>query len=377
MLWRAGVLDRLGHFRILGPLGGGGMADVFLARRDDPLAPLVALKCLRPSLARDPELLLAFQDEARALSHVADPRVVRLLESGACEGTCYLALEYVAGPDLAHLVRALRSRGRLAPIEAVLAVADDLLAGLHAAHEARDERGRPLHLVHRDVSPHNVLVSPSGICKLADFGLARFERQAHHTQGNDARGKLSYLAPEQLNASGLDRRVDIWAAALVIHELATLDHPLAGRTDLETVHRICGTRVPPLARTRRDVPPELDLVLELAFAPTAAARFETARAFREALRCAMPVSDGALRIARLVELGFPDGLPPPAFPSPLSPARVHPARTRSRLLHAAAGALVGAALATGASLLAHRLASPAPSSLQSTPSLTARGAACP
>jgi serine/threonine-protein kinase len=275
------------------------MADVFLARRHGGRE-LVAVKCLRPSLARNPLLLQAFEGEAQLMARLSDPHIVRLLEAGEDHGTHFLAMEYAAGVSLADCIAALRARGTPPPLEAVAAVAEDLLGALHVAHQATDEHGDPMNLVHLDVTPENVIVCSSGLCKLTDFGIAR--SKFHHPPEGTVGGKTPYLAPEQLASKRTDHRADIWAGALVIYELASLQHPLAGKSDIDTLNRIGTAPIPPLASVRDDVPEALDGVLQLALTRPSEHRFETARAFRDAIRCALPLLGGRIALKGLVAL---------------------------------------------------------------------------
>jgi eukaryotic-like serine/threonine-protein kinase len=306
LFWSNEMQNRMGQFELLEPIGTGGMADVFLARRGE--GELCAVKCLHPSLARDPAMREAFADEARLLARLRDPHIVRFLESGVDHGTLFLAMEYAPGRTLEDIIDALRWNRRFAPLEAVATVADDLLAALHVAHEATDERGAPLHLVHLDVSPQNLIICPSGTCKLTDSGIAR--SVLRDAPKGEVAGKVPYLAPEQLHDASLDRRVDIWAAALVIYELAALRQPLAGQSDIDTLRRIGQAAIPPLSTIRDDVPPALDGVLQLALTRPAEHRFENARAFRAAVRHAfgdLETEPGPRALRQLLAQTFPGG----------------------------------------------------------------------
>lgn len=297
----------IGRYSVLGPLGAGGMAEVYLARPAGADATrLVALKCLRPAMAQDPENLIAFEDEARILSQLNDPRIVRFYESGNSGGTYFHALEYAPGASLAEVLDALRRQGRTVPLEAVAAIADDLLGALHAAHEARGRNGEALGVVHRDVSPQNLIVCSGGGCKLTDFGLAHFLTQVHLDAPDTVAGKPPYLAPEQLSRVHHDRRADIWSAALVLYELTTLHHPLAGVSDLETILRIRTEPIPSLSSFRGDIPGAFEGVLRLALSRDVAERFETAEVFREAIRFALPKTRGGRSVRRLLLSAFPE-----------------------------------------------------------------------
>ncbi len=299
----------VGGYRVLANLGSGGSADVFLARRGR-LGPLVALKCLKASCASDPEVRSTFVDEGRVLARLRHPNVVRLYESGCDGGVYFHAIEYVRGPTLAHVLARLRVAGELPPVEAAVAVAQSVLSALHAAHELEGDDGAPLELVHRDVSPHNVILTTRGEVRLADFGLARFREQSHRTLEGVLRGRAEYLSPEQLYAR-FDRRADVWAAALVLYESLSLCHPFEGRDELESVMRVGHCRVPSLAEVRPGLPHALCEVVELALARPVESRFETAQVFREAIGCAAPVANPKGACRTLVRLAFPDGWPAP------------------------------------------------------------------
>jgi serine/threonine protein kinase len=182
---------------------------------------LVAIKVMHPHLAIDREFVAMFLDEARLAARIRHPNVVATLDVQVAGEEAFLVMDYVEGPSLFGVFRKLRDRGERLPLDIALRITLDALAGLHAAHELRDGNGQLLQLVHRDVSPHNVLVGVDGVAKLADFGIARAEERISFTSGGQIKGKMMYMPPEQLGSGGIDRRADVYAAAVVLWESLT------------------------------------------------------------------------------------------------------------------------------------------------------------
>jgi serine/threonine-protein kinase len=278
---------------IVRKLGAGGMATVYLARLDGHD---VAVKKLHAFLADDPASVAMMEDEARLMACVRHPNVVGVIdfEMGA-EPT--VVMEFVEGIDLGQLTRAASRLGIMLPLDVVAAITCDVLAGLHAAHECR-RHDLPLDIVHRDVSPHNVLVGLDGVARVTDFGVAMAAERTQHTEDGVIKGKLGYLAPEQLS-SECDRRSDVYAVGAVLWELLTGSRLRAG-SGVELVVEILCASVDPPSDHRREAAPLDDVVLR-ALERSPSDRFATAEAMREALaRALTPASPS--RVAEVVRL---------------------------------------------------------------------------
>jgi serine/threonine protein kinase len=266
---------QFGEYTLLLKLGWGGMADVFLARppgggEDD----FVVVKRLKTDLAFDPEHQAMFKAEATLALRFDHPNVVKALAQGEVEGQPFLVMEYLEGQTLDRIIGTPGlSRGE------ALTIVSELLGGLEYAHELRDERGDPLEVVHRDVSPHNVFVTIDGRVKLVDFGIAKSRLGEQHTVTGVVKGKLAYMAPEQALADRIDRRTDLFAAGVILVELLSGKRYWASLSDVQILKAMTFGELPKLPTDVGDV----RAVLERALTVTPAQRFETARAFREAL----------------------------------------------------------------------------------------------
>ncbi len=213
----------LGRYSLHGAIAAGGMATVHLGR-DATSSKVVAIKRMHAQFALDPEFVAMFLDEARLTRAIDHPNVVRTLEVVSDESELFLVMEYVPGESLARLVRAQRSP----PCRVMAAVMTDALLGLHAAHEAKDAEGRLLHIVHRDVSPQNILVGDDGVSRILDFGVAKAIGRTRETQNGEVKGKLSYMAPEYLQGRDVSPQTDVYAAGVVLWEVMTNKRLFAG-----------------------------------------------------------------------------------------------------------------------------------------------------
>ncbi|MBL8718339.1 MAG: serine/threonine protein kinase [Myxococcales bacterium] len=296
----------LGRYEVLAPLAEGGMAIVWLGRAAD--GRLVALKQVKAHLAEDDHFQRMFADEARIASRVAHPNVAETLAVGARDDQLFLALEYVDGESLSRLRRAAARAGERVPVGIALRIAADLCAGLHAAHEARDAENRRLDIVHRDVSPQNVLLTAGGAVKLIDFGIARAEaRSAAATADGHFKGKAPYMAPEQLAGATIDRRVDVWAVGVVLYELIAGRLPFEGDSQEETMAILASGRP---AAPLRGVPEGVRRTVRRALAHEATERFATAAELGQALEEALADVGGstARDVAAFVERHLGDRL---------------------------------------------------------------------
>ncbi|MBI3201340.1 MAG: serine/threonine protein kinase [Myxococcales bacterium] len=282
----------IGRYLLHAELASGGMATVFLGRLRGQVgfSRTVAIKRSHPGFAKDPEFVSMFLDEARIAARIRHPNVVPVLDVEAREGELFLVMDYVHGESLARLWRL----GDGAPVDPAIAgrIAADVLYGLHAAHQAKDERGQPLGVVHRDVSPQNVLVGADGIARVTDFGIAKAVNRIQTTHEGQLKGKLAYMAPEQLEEKAVDARTDVYAAAVVLWELLT-GRRLHTSADVgATITRILTGKVPPPSRVVPEVPPEVDALVLRGLAKAPDDRFATAQemavALERTLRLALP-----------------------------------------------------------------------------------------
>ena len=220
--------SRYGKYEIVGPLATGGMADLFLARQRGPsgFETLAVVKRIRPHLAANQEFVRLFLDEARLAAQLRHPNVVSVYDAGQERGEYFFVMEYVHGRDLRALLDVAAGHGRVITVDEAISIAVGVCAGLHHAHERTDPGGRPLGIVHRDISPSNVLIGFEGAVKLADFGIAKATQAASKEPGtNSLRGKVSYMSPEQCLALPLDRRADLYALSVVLYELTVGARP--------------------------------------------------------------------------------------------------------------------------------------------------------
>ncbi|MFO0680133.1 MAG: serine/threonine-protein kinase [Polyangiaceae bacterium] len=277
--------QRLGPYELVRRLATGGMAEVYLARRAGPhgFQKTVAVKRILPQYATDPDFLSMFIDEARVCARLAHPNIVQVFDFGEENTELYMAMEYVDGTTGARLIRAAALRGEDVPLEICLYLALSILRALEYAHSARDDGGRNLDLVHRDVSPGNVLIDRSGAVKLTDFGIARAAEIERRTDAGQLKGKLGYMSPEQVVGRELDARSDLFTLGIVLAELVTLRPLFAGGRELDVLMRIRDADVGSLDRAGSRVPDDLRVVLHRALARDSFLRYPNATAFAEAI----------------------------------------------------------------------------------------------
>ena len=275
---------QLGRYALFDQIAQGGMATVHLGRLVGPVgfSKIVAIKQMHASAARNPDFVAMFLDEARLSGRVQHPNVVATFDVIANGGEAFLVMEYVHGESLSALLRATRLRNeRLVPAFAVHILCD-VLSGLHAAHEATDEHGGPLNLIHRDVSPQNIMIGVDGVARVLDFGIAKAAGRLQETQTGQLKGKLGYMAPEQLLGRPLDRRVDIFAAGICLWEAISGRKMFDADNSGQLMYQVLETEIPPLSAIA-DVPLALSRAVERATARHPDERFATAREFAREL----------------------------------------------------------------------------------------------
>ncbi|MDB4945614.1 MAG: serine/threonine protein kinase [Labilithrix sp.] len=276
---------RLGRYELLVPIARGGMARVWAARLHGQrgFQKLVAIKVILPHLAQEPEFERMFLDEARIASGVHHPNVCEIYELGEEQRTLYLVMEWVSGDSFS---RVLRASGRTEAVDprVVARIVADACAGLHAAHELTDDDGRPMGVVHRDLSPHNILLTADGTAKVCDFGVAKALGQLHEaTSAGQLKGKIAYMAPEQITGSDVDRRSDVFSMGCVLYEATTGVRPFRGEGDHQVMHAVLKGEVAPPTTLVRGYPMELERIVMRALAPKPLLRFPTAERMRFAL----------------------------------------------------------------------------------------------
>ncbi|MBL8957452.1 MAG: serine/threonine protein kinase [Myxococcaceae bacterium] len=251
-------------YEVLERLAAGGMGEVLLARQVggvEGFERLVILKTLLPELASDPSFINQFVDEARVVATLSHPNVVSVFEVGVWDGTYYLAMEYIPGPNLAQLRSAAAKAGRVMPLVLCAQIGADAAVGLDHAHSAKDLRGGRLGVVHRDISPQNIMVRVDGVTKVVDFGIARAANRASRTETGMVKGKLGYMPPEQLTGKELDGRADQYSLGITLWELCC-GRPLFAHEQTKDIFRAMLTRkIPRPSELLPDFPPALEDVL--------------------------------------------------------------------------------------------------------------------
>jgi len=307
---RASEASSFGKYTLVAKLATGGMAEIFLARllSDGGFEKLVCIKRILPHLARDPQFVAMFLDEARVVARISHPNVCQVFELGEIDGQYYIAMEYLAGVPLSVFRRPDYYPIQVEP-KLVAAFGMQACEGLHHAHQLRGANGEQLGVVHRDISPQNLFVTLDGIVKVLDFGIAKVQDQSVRTSTGAVKGTYAYMSPEQLRGEKVDRRADVWALGAVLWETLAQRHLFKRDTEFLTFQAITSDPIPDICEVRPDVPPLLGDTIARALSRDREHRFATARALGEALAQAVgPLGGpaGAATISDEIERAFAD-----------------------------------------------------------------------
>jgi serine/threonine-protein kinase len=288
-------LRALGRYNLYERIASGGMATVHLGRLRGPVgfARTVAIKRLHENFARNPEFVAMFVDEARLAARIRHPNVVDMLDVIATEGELFLVLGYVHGESLATLLRTARERNERVPLGIVSGILVGVLNGLHAAHEAKSERGEPLSLVHRDVSPHNVLVGVDGVPRLLDFGVAKAAGRMQESRAGQIKGKLAYMSPEQIDGRA-DCRTDLYAVSVILWEALTGKRLFTGDNEAMLLRDVLSGGVDAPSRWAPGISPALDALTLRGLSADPTARFASAREMARELERILPIASASV-----------------------------------------------------------------------------------
>jgi len=284
---------RIGRYEVLGEIASGGMATVFLAKSMGAkgFSRLVAIKRLHPHLEGEEEFVQMFLDEARLAARIRHPHVVATLDVEDAEGL-YIVMEYIEGVTLLTLSRSAQKMGEKVPVPVAARIALDILGGLQAAHDLIDDNGEFLNLVHRDVSPQNILLGSDGAARLTDFGIAKAGSRLTQTRDGQLKGKISYMAPEQTRRQEIDRRVDLFAMGICIWELLAGRRLFQGDSDVEVLNHLLFEPIPRLRDAAPSVPASLEQVVMKALERDPNNRYRSAHEFADAIERATKVLGG-------------------------------------------------------------------------------------
>jgi serine/threonine-protein kinase len=299
---------QVGKYQLIHKLATGGMAEVFLAKAAGPrgFEKLLVLKRILPHLATEPSFVEMFLSEARLAAQLNHPNIVQIFDFGEAEGTYFLAMEYIDGPNLREIIRRGSSLGLALPIPLCARIIAAACEGLAFAHNFWDlTTGQELNIVHRDISPDNILLSRQGAVKVVDFGIAKAAGLSPHTQTGVLKGKLSYMPPEYLRNETLDGRVDVYSLGVVFYELITGQRPFTAKSEAGMVQAILYEAPVPVVQRRQEVPQAVQRILNKALAKDRDSRYPDCTAFQEDLEefilsTARPL--GAAQLAQLVAM---------------------------------------------------------------------------
>ncbi|HEY5921285.1 MAG TPA: serine/threonine-protein kinase [Kofleriaceae bacterium] len=291
--------EEFGSYLVYEQLGVGGMAKVHVAESRG-LRKRVALKRLLAHAAATPELVRSFIHEARLVGHLKHTNIAQTYDFGKVDDTYFIAMEFVPGPTAGQLIRQCKATVGIIPFPITLNILCQVCDALAYAHALTDDDGKPLELIHRDVSPPNIIISNTGTVKLIDFGVAKIARSSIQTQVGTVKGKFSYMAPEYLNGQ-LDSRVDLWALGAVAYELLTNRMLFDAPDDIGVLDKVKRLPIPPPSRFNRDVPRDLDAVVLTALERNPAQRWQTASAMRTALANVAAEVRNAVSNAQMME----------------------------------------------------------------------------
>ena len=297
--------EQFGKYTLLGHLATGGMAEVWLARQVglEGFEKIVVIKRARPDLT-DRDTTRLFLDEARLVATLEHPNIAQVYEIGSVGGSYFFAMEYVDGADLRRLIEAALAKKQRISLADALYIVTHICNALHYAHEKRDAYGRPLQLVHRDVSPSNVLLSYDGSIKVCDFGIAKaHNRESDDTKNGILKGKFSYMSPEQCEGKPIDRRSDVFSIGILLYELTTLSKLFRGTSDYALLQKIVEAPIPPPSSRLPGYPAELEQIVMKALAKSPSDRYATAQALQldlEELAREQKLAMSSVRIAKLM-----------------------------------------------------------------------------
>ena len=282
----------IGRYALYDEFASGGMASLHFGRLygSAGFARTVAIKRLHANLAGQPEFVSMLVDEARLAARIRHPNVVPTLDVVSSDGELLLVMEYVHGMSLAQLLSTAGQQKSPCPVPVAMAIACDMLRGLHAAHEAKSETGVALELVHRDVSPQNVLVGADGITRVVDFGVAKAAGRIQETRDGELKGKVPYMAPEQLRGEPASRRSDVYGAGVVLWESLTGRRLFRGDNDASVWLRVLNDTVKAPSAFVRGIPADLDEIVLRAVAKDPARRFATAIEMAKAIEAVCPLA---------------------------------------------------------------------------------------
>jgi serine/threonine-protein kinase len=279
------AIGQLGRYRLTKSLGAGGMAEAFKATYSGPggFERTVVVKRILPANGNDPEFLRMFTAEAKILGMLHHPNVVQAYDFGESDGALFLVLEYVDGPSLGRLLKGLRHAKRPLPLAIAAHFAHEVCRALDYVHGLRTSDGEPMNVIHRDVTPSNIVLTSAGSLKLLDFGIAKYESSEAQTQHQTVKGKPAYLAPEIIEGYPFDGRADVFSLGVVLYESLTLAPLFAADTDLATLHKVLEMPIAPPSWSRPEVPVELDRIVMKALERDPARRYATAAQMGRAL----------------------------------------------------------------------------------------------
>jgi serine/threonine protein kinase len=305
------VGDRFGDYVVVKHLSTGGMAEVYLARMSGVggFTKPVALKLILPHLAADSMFIKMFLDEARLAVSLSHDHIAQILDLGEREGRYYIAMEFAHGRDLQQITNKTRKTGRLLPLPYAAKIISQIAEGLYYAHTKTNTMGQSLGIVHRDVSPHNVILTFDGTAKLIDFGVAKARISFQEEEEGVLKGKFSYMSPEQIRGMPVDPRSDIFALGIVLWEICTGAKLYRESSELLTMEAILRKPVPKPREMRGDMPPDLEAIILKALAKRAVDRFQNAQEMHQALEGYLGRSGwtvGAPHLAEFMKKLFPD-----------------------------------------------------------------------
>jgi len=302
---------RVGRFTITSHLATGGMAELFIAKQEavGGFEKDLVLKMLQERYARNARVVEMFLDEARLAAKLNHQNIVHVYDVDEADGVRYIAMEYIHGETLTDIIRRSIARQAFLPLEHALHIVAETAAGLAYAHERRDAEGRPARIVHRDVSPSNILVTYEGLTKIIDFGIARVQDQIREESGMRP-GKVSYMAPEQVKGEGADHRSDIFSLGIILYEITVGRRLWRGPAE-QVMRRIVEEQIPPPTYVRRDYPPALELIVMKALERRPADRYQSAADLQNELNDFMEeagLKSGARRLSQYVKDLFASGV---------------------------------------------------------------------